>query len=240
MSSTFSQVSAVSVSVSSEPECEPSPSARSTPSVAESSPSTGPAFPAIPMSVNSPPIASEQMELPLMSSAVGSPARTFRKPVNLAASKLNGAVCGPNMLASFAKFDPASSLWKTSQLCLDGVLAEFSETWPRSGLMLGGVACELVTSEPPTSEIGFGLLPTPRATKRGPRKPQTAIESLRRRGRTKAHKLEDALVILEGRTGIPNPAYVAWMMGFDPAWTKLEPSATPSSRKSRKSSGGRS
>jgi hypothetical protein len=94
-------------------------------------------------------------------------------------------------------------------------------------MMLGGVAYELAIWERPTSEIGFGLLPTPRAAKRGARRPETAIASLLRRGRTKAHKLEDALVISEGRIGIPNPRYVEWMMGFAETWTELAPSETP-------------
>jgi hypothetical protein len=174
--------------------------------------------------------------LELTSSAAASHARTFLKLANSEGLTLSEAGSGENMPASFAKFDLSSSSWRTSQTFLFGGLSEFSETWPRSGWMRGGAAYELAISERPTSEIGFGLLPTPRAAKRGARRPQTAIESLKRRGRTKAHKLEDALVILEGRTGIPSPRYVAWMMGFDPMWTRLAPTEMPSSRKSRKSS----
>jgi hypothetical protein len=37
-----------------------------------------------------------------------------------------------------------------------------------------------------------------------------------------------------------NPVWVEWLMGFDPEWTALDASATPSSRRSRKSSAGRS
>jgi hypothetical protein len=36
--------------------------------------------------------------------------------------------------------------------------------------------------------------------------------------------------------GSLNPAWVEWLMGFPPAWTELKDWATPSSRKSRKSS----
>lgn len=170
----------------------------------------------------------------LMSFAEGSHAKTFPKLANLVASKRNEADCGPNIGASFANYDHATSSWRTSQICLSGELAEFSATWPRSGMMHGGVVSELAILERHTSEIGFGLLPTPRAAKRGARRPLTAIESLRRHGRAKAHKLEDALVILEGKTGVPNPQYVAWMMGFERTWTKLPRSATRFFRKYRK------
>jgi hypothetical protein len=40
--------------------------------------------------------------------------------------------------------------------------------------------------------------------------------------------------------GALNPTWVEWLMGFPPGWTDLGDSATPSSRKSSKSSGGRS
>jgi hypothetical protein len=40
--------------------------------------------------------------------------------------------------------------------------------------------------------------------------------------------------------GSLNPTWVEWLMGFPLGWTALEPSETPSSRRSRKSSGGRS
>jgi hypothetical protein len=40
--------------------------------------------------------------------------------------------------------------------------------------------------------------------------------------------------------GSLNPTWVEWLMGFPPEWTALDASETPSSRKSSKSSGGRS
>ncbi len=240
MSSTSFPASADLALALNEPECEPSPSARSSRSSGQSSASIGLTWPVTMISEPSPPNVSGQTGFPWMRSVEDSPAKTSRKPGNLAVSKPNAADFGLNTLGSFANYDPKSSSWRTSQICLSGELAEFSETWPRSGTMLGGVVSGLAISEPPTSEIGFGLLPTPRAAKRGARNPRTAIASLHRRGRTKAHKLEDALAILEGRTGVPNPEYVEWMMGLKPTWTELEPAATPSSRKSPKSSGARS
>lgn len=40
--------------------------------------------------------------------------------------------------------------------------------------------------------------------------------------------------------GTLNPTWVEWLMGFPLGWTVLEPSETPSSRRSRRSSGGQS
>ena len=64
----------------------------------------------------------------------------------------------------FASFDPLSSSWKTSQRSLVEDLERFSETWPRSGMMLGGTAYQLPPLAPHTAATGSGLLPTPEAS----------------------------------------------------------------------------
>lgn len=51
-------------------------------------------------------------------------------------------------------------------------------------------------------------------------------------------RLRSLIALREGRTGITNPAWVEWLMGFPPEWTVSALSAMPSSRKSRKSSAG--
>ena len=61
------------------------------------------------------------------------------------------AECGATWPASLAKYDPATSSWKTAQLSLLGCLDEFSETWPRWGLMLAGECWERQTLAPRTS-----------------------------------------------------------------------------------------
>lgn len=59
--------------------------------------------------------------------------------------------------ASFAKFDPATSSWKTSQLSwLDEGCAEFSATWPRWGIMRAGECWALTMQEGDTRESAFG------------------------------------------------------------------------------------
>jgi hypothetical protein len=61
-------------------------------------------------------------------------------------------------------------------------------------------------------------------------------------GRTKPNKLGWAVAKADSVPigGQLNPTWVEWLMGFPAEWTALDASETPSSRKSLKSSGGRS
>ena len=52
--------------------------------------------------------------------------------------------------------------------------------------------------------------------------------------------VQDGSLTLQEINGSLNPTWVEWLMGFPLGWTALDASATPSSRKSSKSSGGRS
>lgn len=65
---------------------------------------------------------------------------------------------------SLASYDPLTSSWRTSQLSLVADLEMFSETWPRSGTMRGGIAYPLPPLAPLTGATGSGLLPTPEAS----------------------------------------------------------------------------
>lgn len=73
----------------------------------------------------------------------------------------NAVECGTTWPASLAKFDPDTSSWKTAQLSLLGGLEEFSETWPRWGLMRAGECWERQTLAPLTSGSASGLWQTP-------------------------------------------------------------------------------
>jgi hypothetical protein len=79
----------------------------------------------------------------------------------------NGQECGEKWHASFTKYDLDLSLWKTHQCSLLGDLDEFSETWPRWGLMRNGECWEQQTLAHRTNGTEFGLserLPTPQAS----------------------------------------------------------------------------
>lgn len=100
------------------------------------------------------------------------PARTSAQQARGQESPESVVACGENLPASFAKWDPDTSSWRTHQYSLLGGLESFSETWPRWGMMRGGESFQLptpsgllalrawITSE---SESGSSL-PTPQAS----------------------------------------------------------------------------
>jgi len=106
----------------------------------------------------------QQMELPLTSSAEGSPARTSPAPARALASMASALAYGASIPALLASFDPATRSWRTSQRCLVEGWTLFSETWPRSGLMRNGIAYRLPPLVPLTGGTESGLLPTPEAS----------------------------------------------------------------------------
>ena len=78
--------------------------------------------------------------------------------------RLHNLVCGTNSIESFAYYDRDTSSWKTCQQSFLTDLELFSETWPRQGTTVNGVAFQRHILEPVTREIGGGLLPTPLAS----------------------------------------------------------------------------
>lgn len=207
----------------------------------------------------------DETVFPLMSSAEASRARTSAQWGSEPDSPLIlDQDYGQKSPVWLARLDQNTWSWRTSQICLvalassqgDG-LAEFSETWPRSGMMRNGTVYQLQPLAPLTkgTESGFwptprkndpmkrgkiandprnGLAaaarywPTPRAAKRGPRNPDTALALMAANGRSSFHRLEDATACAEMQIGIPNPTFVEWLMGFPTTWTETERSATPS------------
>ena len=92
---------------------------------------------------------------------VASHARISQLQVAEAALKPNEAACGVKWHASFVKYDPDTSSWKTHQCSLLGGLDEFLETWPKWGLMRNGECWEVIPLELTRSETEFGYWPTP-------------------------------------------------------------------------------
>ncbi len=195
------------------------------------------------------------------SSAAAFHAKTLALPEMVQDSLESGADCGVNTHALLAKFDLSSQLWKTSQLCLEGGLETFSGTWPRSGMTRSGIAYQLPPLVPLTSGTAYGLLPTPTVNGNHNRKGASKtsgdgfITALKRRlptlganeskgsshkryvGSTHFHgaKMSEGLRTTSDDPIYLNPCFAELVMGYPPGWTHLE---TPSSRKSRKSSGG--
>lgn len=91
------------------------------------------------------------------------PARTSALPtltghVGLMA---HGAAYSSVSQSSLTTYDQEQSYWKTSQLSLTGEWEEYSEPWPRSGLMRNGNVFRRVPLALTTKGTGYGSLPTP-------------------------------------------------------------------------------
>lgn len=100
----------------------------------------------------------------LMSYLAGFHAKTLALQGKEKESRALGQACGLSSLESFARYDLSTSTWKTPQLSLLEDSEEFSETWPRSGVMQNGVCWELQTLQPPMIDTEYGFLqkiPTP-------------------------------------------------------------------------------
>jgi hypothetical protein len=115
------------------------------------------------------PLTDDRGEAVLTSFLAAFPAKTLAQPERAQESTAQGRECGTTWPESLAKYDPATSSWKTPQCSLLAGLDEFSETWPRWGMMRNGVCWARVTLVRPTSERESGFLPTPRAGNPGSR-----------------------------------------------------------------------
>jgi hypothetical protein len=96
-----------------------------------------------------------------------SPARERLSPEGGPGSGIPKLRYGERCSGSFARYDPATSSWKTSQLSLFGTRGSYSErfsgAWPRAGMTRSGTVFQLPPSAPPTAETASSsrLLPTP-------------------------------------------------------------------------------
>jgi hypothetical protein len=115
------------------------------------------------MSKLSQPTLFAETELPWMSSAGGSHARTSALRERARELKASAAGSGASTLDSLASYDRSSCSWRTSQRSLVEGWTLFSETWPRSGTTVGGIAYQLPPLAHLTDATGFGLLPTPKS-----------------------------------------------------------------------------
>ena len=152
-------------------------------------------------------------------------ARTSAPQEKAQALTENDQECGQKWLASFVKFDPAMSLWRTHQCSLLGGLDEFLETWPQWGLMRNGECWEQRTLEQSIRGTESGLLPTPCARDgRGAR----SLEAQKKANRGATNSLPDYLRILQNWQ-YPPVAVVEYMMGWPLGWTDLKPLGTDKS-----------
>ena len=130
-------------------------------------------------------------------------AKTYQQQEKVQELTGSEAECGEKWHASFVKFDPSSSSWKTHQCSLLGDLDEFSETWPQWGLMRDGECWEQQTLEQTIRGTGFGLLEkwaTPTTMDKLPPKSEQALlkePTQARPGRSKPANLRDQVSNME-------------------------------------------
>ena len=143
----------------------------------------------------------------LTSSAEVSHVKTSRSPAKVLESRGQDQDSGVSSPVLLAKYDPNTSSWRTSQLCLEGGFQEFWETLPKSGMTRNGTLYQLRTLELRTSEKESGLWPTPQSNDH--RKPCW----------TGSDRAKDMLPTAVG--GQLNPTWVEGLMGFPFGWTDL-------------------
>jgi len=146
----------------------------------------------------------------------GFPVRTSAQPERAPESTGNAVDCGAKWQGSFAKYDQATSLWKTAQCSLLEDSDEFSETWPRWGLMRDGECWERITSVPLISANESGLLLTPL-------KIDANLSASLRDGYSRDHSfgsLSEQLITLHNLR--PTAVFVEKLMGWPTMWTGLQ------------------
>lgn len=112
-----------------------------------------------------------------------------------------------------AKYDQATSSWKTAQLSLLGDSEPSSVIFPRSGMTRDGLLWELPMLEQSTSESDYGFLPTPTA--------HNAKE-----GAYPSEHSRNTPTLATHAGGKINPAWSEHLMGWPINHTALKPSET--------------
>lgn len=236
MSSISSAALAPSVSVSSEPECVLSRSAKSMSGVVGTSPGAGLA------SRSSATYASSKRptSVQLMLFVEDFPAKTSARPESESVSTAPEVACGPKCCDWCEKCDPVGSSLRTSLLCAIEAMTGCAPTWQRLVTPAGHSWWQLSTSElrKNASEHGLWQTPTTRDYKG-----QSGMGNRMRRGRNgKPHvaNLCDQIVDTGRPDLVRSPTFREWLMGLPIGFTDSKPSETPSSPKFPKSSGAQS
>ena len=164
--------------------------------------------------------------------------RTSAQPEREQASPESGAECGKKWRGSLAKYDPATSSWKTAQYSLLGDLELFSETWPRWGTMRNGECSMRLMPGRFIKENVFGYWPTP-TKMMTPSSSENGVAGihltgalmLSENGHWPRSNTKDGVALLlanrQWRNGRkPNPTWTEWLMGWPLMWTDLQPSET--------------
>jgi len=132
----------------------------------------------------------------------------------------NAAVCGEKWHGSLGKYNQDTSSWKTHQCSLLGDLDEFSETWPRWGLMRNGEFWEVKNLAHHIQGTEFGLShPTPLKTD------HFKFLRFRKESVLKStfgmHRNSIAYWMTVNHGKIPSAEWIYWVMGWPNGWANL-------------------
>jgi len=154
------------------------------------------------------------------------PAKTSAQPGKVQELTVNALECGWKWPESSVKFDPVTSSWKTRQCSLLEGLDEFSETWPRWGMMRDGECWELAASGHSTNENAFGFsLFTPTATEGKRHNISSPCWKRRMDTRDTPGTLPEQLAWM-GYEGLLTPEFNERAMLWPDQWTALRPLET--------------
>ena len=179
----------------------------------------------------------------LMSFQAASRVRTSAPPEKAQALKASDPVFGTSSLGSLAKYNRASSSWRTAQRSLLADSEPFSETWPRWGSQRNMEFWERTTPAHLTSVTASGSwLPTPAASSYGTNQGGAAGRTgkIRPSLDTMARKNMWPTPTLAAQVGGQlNPTWVEWLMAWPLGWTDCAASGTDKFQQWQRSHGKR-
>lgn len=165
----------------------------------------------------------------LMLSAEDFPAKISATLAGVTALPVIAQVFGVSLQDSFARYDQASSSWKTFQRSLLEEWARFSGTWPASGTMRNGQVYRRVLWVRHTCDSECSLWPTPTASMDGRGFGIPLHNQTRRYRQSIVLKVQD----LVGEHGWRiHPNFTEVLMGLPKEWTVTGQQEIPSCRKS--------
>lgn len=148
-------------------------------------------------------------------------ARTLAAQGRAMDSTASGRGSGEKWPEWFARWDRATSSWRTAQCSLFGGLSEFSGTWPAWGWMQDGECSALTVPGWTIPDSDSGLLPTPLASDhKGGHSLDRAATPRTLAGRARAWR--DYVRDKYGLT-YPHPTHSELRMGWPIEWTASKP-----------------
>ena len=159
----------------------------------------------------------------LISCSGAGPVRTYRQPARAPGWLVRDPACFLRWRGSFARYDPGSGSWRTSQISFISGFQLYSQKWPRVGMLRDGECSELTihwSAHRTAGRGGFVLRgwPTPDA---GVFNYAESPESWDQR--KQRHPNNGRILSVEVKRdttgGRINPAWVEMLQGFPQGWT---------------------